>query len=386
VRISDVKILVMGTNWRNLIFVKCTTDEGLVGFGEATIQNREEAVAAYLEAAKKRYILGSDPFNIEDLWLRMFRDDYWRGGVVGATAISAVEMACWDIVGKALGQPVWRLLGGQVRDRVKAYANAWYQTDRDPQEFARLARGVVERGYRALKVDPFGPGFYELAREEKLRSIELVEAVRDAVGPEVELFIEGHGRFSPQTAIELADMLAPFQPGWFEEPVPPDNVQALRYVKSKVRIPVAAGERCFTRFGTRDLIEQDAVDVVQSDVIHAGGILELKKIAAMADSHFMTVAPHNANSPLCTAAVLHFAFSCTNFKIQETMDDFSEPAVQQAVIGRPLVRDGYFDLPTRPGIGVELNEDLIAEHPYREGHFNLFKEGWQRRQFALEQR
>lgn len=200
-RITDVETHVLGDNWRNIIFARVMTDEGLYGIGEATIQNRDEALVAYLQAAKKRHIIGSDPFNIEDLWLRMYRDDYWRGGVVANTALSAVEIACWDIVGKALETPVYRLLGGRCHERVKAYANGWYTGERTPEDFAERAKGVVAKGYRALKVDPFGAGTYEMEANEKRHSIALIEAIRDAVGPDVEIFIEMHGRFSPATAI-----------------------------------------------------------------------------------------------------------------------------------------------------------------------------------------
>ena len=179
-------------------------------------------------------------------------------------------------------------------------------------------------------------------------------------------------------------MLAEFDPGWFEEPVPPENVHALRQVKDHLSIPIAAGERWFTRYQFPDYINSGAVDIIQADVIHAGGILEMKKIAAMADSQYRVMAPHNSNGPVCTAASIHFGFSTTNFKVQEIFDDFVEPWVKEAVPGVPDVVDGYVELPTKPGLGVELNEDLIAEHPYREGFFNLFADNWQRRQFAAQ--
>src|SRR6185503_8028986 len=197
--------------------------------------------------AVPNHILGSDPFNVEDLVLRMFRNDYARAGEIAMSAISTVEMACWDIVGKALGQPVYRLLGGAVRDKIKAYANGWYTVERTPTEFHAAAKRVLERGYRALKLDPFGAGFYELDRAETQRSIELVEAVRDAVGPDVEILVEMHGRFNPATAIEIARQLEPFRPGWLEEPVPPENLAALKKAADQIHIPIATGERIHAR-------------------------------------------------------------------------------------------------------------------------------------------
>ncbi len=379
-KITQVKPFVLGTSWRNLIFLKVHTDEGLTGIGEATIQNREEGVLGYLEGAQRRHVIGSDPFDIEDLWLRMYRNDFWRGGVIANTVISAIEIACWDIVGKALGQPVYKLLGGRCREKIKAYANGWYKTERTPAQFAEAARAVVAKGYQALKVDPFGAGAYELDRAEKIRSVALVEAIRDAVGPEVEIFIEGHGRFSAATAIGLARDLEQFNPGWFEEPIPPEDIPSLAYVRSRINIPVATGERYFTHYEFRQLFEARAADIIQPDITHAGGLLEMKKIAAMADAHYQVMAPHNSNGPVCTAASVHFAACTTNFKIQECFDDFAEPWVKQAIAGAPDVKEGYFDLPDRPGLGVELNEELIAEHPYQPGFFNIWQDGWQERQ------
>src|SRR5690606_16847645 len=181
------------------------------------------------------------------------------------------EIACWDIIGQALGQPVYRLLGGAVRDKIKAYANGWYTVERGPEEFHAAARRVVERGYRALKFDPFGAGFYEIDRAEKIKVVALVEAVRDAVGPEVEILIEMHGRFNPVTAIEMARELAPFQPSWFEEPVPPENLAALKKVADAIAplgIPIATGERIHTPFEYRELFELQAADIIQTDITH----------------------------------------------------------------------------------------------------------------------
>jgi len=380
-KITAVEPVVLGARLRNLIFLKVKTDEGLVGIGECTLPNREEGILGYLQGAVRRHVIGSDPFNIEDLWLRMYRNEFWRGGVIATTVMSGIEIACWDIIGKALGQPVWRILGGRCHEKIKAYANAWYTVERQPEEFARRVKVVLEKGYKALKVDPFGPGALELSRAEKVRSVELVAAIREAVGPEVEIFVEMHGRFSAATAIELARMLEPYRPGWIEEPCPPEDIPSLKKVAEHVTIPVATGERYFTRYGFREVLESGAPDIIQADVTHAGGILEMKKIAAMADVRSMLMAPHNSNGPVCTAASVHFDFCTTNVKVQECFDDFSETWVVEAVPGTPRPRDGFFYPPEKPGLGVELNEDLIKEHPYKEGFFNLFAEDWHRRQF-----
>jgi galactonate dehydratase len=381
-KITAVDPLVLGTSWRNLIFLKVSTDEGLVGFGECTLQNREEGVLGYLPGAVRRHVLGSDPFNIEDLWLRMYRNEFWRGGVIATTVLSGIEVACWDIIGKALGQPVWRLLGGRCHEKIKAYANAWYTVERTPQEFAKRVRVVLEKGYRALKVDPFGPGAMELSREERNRSVELVAAIREAAGPEVEIFVEMHGRFSAATASEIARMLEPYHPGWIEEPCPPEDIPSLQKVAAQSHIPIATGERYFTHHGFREVLESGGADILQPDVIHAGGMLDMKKIAAMADARSMMVAPHNSNGPVCTAASVHFDFCTTNIKVQECFDDFSETWVVEAVPGTPRPQDGFFQLPQGPGLGISLNEDLIKEHPFQERFFNMFEADWQMRGFG----
>ncbi|HLW61051.1 MAG TPA: mandelate racemase/muconate lactonizing enzyme family protein [bacterium] len=379
-RIAEVRVYTMGSAWRNFVFARIRTDDGLEGIGEARPVNREEPVAAYLEAIAHRYVLGSDPFNIEALVARITRDDFELPGATEMTAIAIVEMACWDIVGKALDQPVYRLLGGACRPRIKAYANGWYTGERTPEAFAQAARKVVARGYRALKFDPFGAGVAELERAEHARSVEMVEAVRDAVGPDVEILIEMHGRFTAAQAIGLARDLERVAPSWIEEPVPPDQLGALVQVARSTRIPVATGERLHLRTQFRDLFASGAAQICQADITHCGGLLETKKIAAMAETHGLLVAPHNVSASVGTAAALHIAASTPNFKIQEYFNDFAEPFVEQAAPGVPKVEDGYFPLPQGPGLGVTFNEDVVTAHPYRRQHFNLFAEDWHRRQ------
>ncbi len=378
-KISRVETFVVGTEWRNLTIVRVHTDEGLSGLGEARMVNHTEALLGYINEAAPRHVIGHDPFRIENLVKKMGRDDFSRAGEVMSSGIAAFETACWDIVGKALDQPVYNLLGGPVREKIKAYANGWYRVEREPEEFHEAARKVVERGYRAMKLDPFGPGHYELEREEKLKTVGLVEAVRDAIGPEREILLEMHGRFSPATAVEMVRMLEPYGISWAEEPVPPTNLKALKKVTDKVGIPVATGERIHQRIEYRELFELQAADVIQPDISHIGGLLETKKLAAWADCYYVTMAPHNVGGQINTAAALHLAASTTNFKIQEYFNDFADPWVKQTAPGLPEVEDGYFPLPGGPGLGVELDESVVEAHPKQDVHFNLFAEGWEKR-------
>jgi len=381
-KISEVTPLVMGTEWRNLTIVKVRTDEGLAGVGEVRMVNHTQALLGYLEHAIPNHVLGADPFDIEALVQRMWRTDFERAGATVMSGIAAIEIACWDIVGQATGQPVFKLMGGAVRERIKAYANGWYTVERTPAEFHDAARRVIAKGYRALKLDPFGAGTSELAPDEQRRAVALVEAVRDAIGPDNELLVEMHGRFTPATAIAVARELEPYRPSWIEEPVPPENLKALARVTAQVRIPVATGERIHVRHEFRELFELQAADVVQPDITTVGGILETRKIAAWADAHYVLVAPHNVGGPISTAAALQVAACTTNFKIQEHFNDFTEAFVKESAPGNPEVVDGSFALPTRPGLGVTLDEDLIAEHPARRIHFNLFQDEWHLRQAA----
>jgi galactonate dehydratase len=381
-KITDVETFVVGTDWRNLTILRLHTDEGLTGLGEARMVNHTDALVGYLAEAGPRHVVGHDPFRIEELVKKLGRDDFSRAGEVLSSGMAIFETACWDIVGKALDQPVYNLLGGPVREKVKAYANGWYRVERTPEEFHAAARKVVERGYRALKLDPFGPGHYELERDEKLRAVALVEAVRDAIGPEPEIMLEMHGRFSPATAVEMAKMMEPFGLGWVEEPVPPVNLKALKKAAEGMPggIPVATGERIHQRLEYREVFELQAADVIQPDISHIGGLLETKKLAAWADAYYVTLAPHNVGGQINTAAALHLAACTTNFKIQEYFNDFADPWVRDTAPGLPEVVDGYFALPQGPGLGVELDEEVIAAHPKKNVHFNLFAEGWEKRE------
>jgi galactonate dehydratase len=374
-----VRPLVMGTAWRNLTFVVVETDEGLQGVGEVRMLNHTDALLGYLREAVPNHVLGSDPFAVEDLVQRMWRRDFAHAGEIAMSAIAVVETACLDIAGKALDQPVYRLLGGPVRDRVKAYANGWYRAERSPEAFHAAATRVVERGYRALKLDPFGPATSALERRELAASLALVEAVRDAVGPDVDLYVELHGRFTPAAAIAIARELEPFTPAWIEEPVPPENPKALARVAARVTCPIATGERIHSRHDFRELLELQCVDVLQPDLTMCGGIREVCKLAAWADVYGVLVAPHNVGGPVSTAAGLHFAAATPNFAVLEHFNDFDDDAVKRAAPGNPEVVDGHFALPDGPGLGVVLDEAIVADHPRGDVYFDLFAEDWQLR-------
>ena len=347
------------TNW---VFVKVRTDEGIDGVGEATLEYREQTVA---QAAKEleRTLVGRDPHQIEALWLECYRDAYWRGGSVLMSALSAVETALWDIKGKALGVPVYQLLGGKVRDRVRCYANGWFAPAKTPDEFAAKAREAVAAGFHGLKWDPFGKAWMDLGKAEFRGALKCIEAVVEAVGPEVEILIEGHGRFNVATAVRIAHALEDYDITWFEEPIPPDNLEALAEMKSRVRVPIAAGERLFSRWEYQRFFSLRCADFAQPDVSHVGGIMEIKKIAAQAEAQHLSVCPHNPSGPVANAAGLQLAACVPNFGALETMAG-DVPWRADISDEHLVMQDGCMLIPDAPGLGIEINEEAIAEHPF----------------------
>jgi galactonate dehydratase len=381
--IADVRTTVVGTPWRELVFVELVTEEGLVGVGEVRMVNRTETLVACVHELAPRHVIGADPFDVELLAWKIQRSDYSRPGEVTQSALAAFDVACWDLKGQALGVPVWKLLGGRFRDRVQAYANGWYQAERNPADIAKLARVVIDRGYRALKLDPFGAASAELSPLEQRRAVEIVAAVRNAVGPDVQIFVEMHGRFTPATAVRVAAALEPYEPDWIEEPVPPENPEAMKRVRQGTRLPIATGERAHLMEDVRPFIEQGLVDVVQVDLTHFGGFLQMKRLAGWADAYYLQMAPHNVCGPVGTMANLHFAIATPNYKVLEHFNDFADPWVQSLVDGAPRVEaDGCFTLPERPGLGVSLLHDVCARYPRTGGQIRLFEDGWEQRGFG----
>ncbi|GAA4533493.1 mandelate racemase/muconate lactonizing enzyme family protein [Amycolatopsis samaneae] len=378
-RVSRVETLTLGTAWRDFSYVRVHTDEGLTGVGEITHPYRGRETCALTEAMAGRHLLGADPFDVEEIWLRLYQGDFLRGGDVGGIVVSGVDQALYDIMGKALGVPAYRLTGGACRDRIRVYANGWYTGEREPGTFAIKARETVKRGYTALKFDPFGAGLGELSRAELRRSVDIVGAVRDAVGPDIELFVEGHARFAMATADRLVRELAPFDLGWFEEPLPWTHIERYAELRANATMPIAGGEHFHNRYEYKPLFATNAVDIVQPDLSMAGGFTEVRKLAALADMHAMVVAPHNSNSPLCTTVSAHAVAGMPNFKILETFDGLLEDYVFDALQGVLPVSDGHVGLGERPGLGVELADEVFEEHPPSGGFWNMFAPGWERR-------
>ncbi|MBM3215341.1 galactonate dehydratase [Candidatus Poribacteria bacterium] len=373
-KITAVRTVVVNAQMRNWVFVKVETDvEGLHGWGEASLEWKTRAVVGAVEDFAPM-LVGMDPARIEFLYQRMYRQSFWRMGVIGMSAISGIEQALWDVRGKILGVPVYELLGGAVRDRVRMYTHLGggkmadvYDTQfrGETQRFVELALEVVSRGYSAVKVLLTPP-------TESLSSIadfayaeRSMAALRDALGDRVDIMVDCHGRHFPANAIEFCHILAPYRPFFVEEPVPPENVDALAEVRRASPVPIATGERLVTRFGFREVFEKQAAHVIQPDLCHCGGLWEAKKIAAMAEAYYVGVAPHNPLGPVANAAALHFALSTPNFLIQEDM--LSDVPWRWEVVRHDLKTENGYWLPTdAPGLGVEVDEVAAAKHPFQQ--------------------
>jgi galactonate dehydratase len=369
VKVTDLKTYVVDADWRDWVFVKLFTDEGLTGVGEASLKDHAQAVVAVLRGIKT-YLLDKDPFDIERHWRALYYGRSWRGLTL-LSALGGVEQALWDIAGKACNVPVYKLLGGCCRDRVRCYTHiSEASSGHSIAQRVEEATQAVEEGWTALKWDPLPPNFLTLRPADVRFVVEQLRAVREAVGDDVELLVELHGRLDPGTAIRLAHEIEPFRPYFIEEPVPPESLDALAKVAGQVRVPLATGERIVTKHGYWPLLERQLVDVIQPDVIHVGGLMECKKIAAMAEARYVGVAPHNPNGPVGTAATLHLTANLPNFRIQEMPgDDYKWSAWwRDELLVDPTavqVQDGHLELPTAPGLGVDLNEEAIAKYPPR---------------------
>ncbi|MFN0104260.1 MAG: galactonate dehydratase [Bryobacteraceae bacterium] len=355
IKITDVKLHLIGSGGRNFCIVRVETDQGITGIGEAYSCGPDEAVVSVVKDFRG-WLIGQDPRNIEHLYSMMVNFTRFPGGLVVNAAISGIEHALWDISGKAAGLPVYMLLGGKCRDKIRTYQSAG-----NPDTAKRL---VEKYGYTAIKMRPQPDGDQSKPYNEITRgAVARVRAMREMLGPDVDIGCDIHARFFEVTrAARLAAAIAPYNPMWLEEPIRPENEQAMKKLADRVTIPLASGECNYQRHEFRRLLELGALDIIQPDICLCGGIMEMKKIAAMAEAHYVTVAPHNPMGPVATAVNVHFAAATSNFFILEYHPD--DEGVRKDVLKEPLmVKNGYIPLPTKPGLGIELNEDAIRKYP-----------------------
>ena len=384
-KITDLRTDIVHLDFRNCILVRIDTDAGITGIAETVLKRKSLTIEQSILQLRS-YLLGKDPTAIEDHWEKMYRDSFWVGGPMHATAISAVDCALWDILGKSLGVPVHKLLGGPTRDRVPVYCHC--PGGSTPKEFASNALACSARGYRALKTTL--PVFYgsqgggqanysgtkgaidrTWKETEYLnpsvfpRVAEFFAAAREAVGPEIGIAVDCHGRLNLKDAIRLCRALEEYGLLFIEEPVPPENVDVLAAVQRASSVPIAAGERWATIHGVREFVERQAVDILQCDVVNCGGITGMRKIAALAEAHYIGMAPHNPNGPVATLINLQFAAAIPNYYMLETVGSDADWNIWHNLLRNPLaLDDGHLPVPCAPGFGAVLNEEAIGRYPY----------------------
>jgi len=373
-RIVDLKIFEVGNPWKNWVFVKLYTDEGLTGLGEATGGLSTKPWVGDVEELR-RHVIGEDPLHPERLAHKLFKARYLNN----SKGISAIEQASWDILGKSLKAPLWQIFGGKYHETLRVYANGWYRGPRDPAFFAERAAEMASQGYTALKFDPFGGAYQQITKESEDLAIEIVRAVREAVGRNVDILIEAHDRFTVGTAVRIGRRLEEFEPMWIETPVRSYDLTGHIEVARSIRVPVVLGEAFTELRQFTDLLAQRVIDIVQPEP-QALGPSRARKAIAVAQAYDALVACHQAQSPFCTAMNAHLHASIPNFLIQENFDDGAEPWTWNLLSGVPRVQDGYLTVSDAPGWGVELNEEEALRHPYGEKNFlRLFEEGWETR-------
>jgi galactonate dehydratase len=386
-KISNVEVYLIPNPWKGWVFVRVLTSDGEEGVGEATHYFGQRAVKSMYRDVRE-FVLGKDPLDVEKIWWQMFRETGNPSkDSTKISLMSGIEVACWDIIGKHFGAPVHQFFGGMIRDKVKVYANGWYRGIRQLEDWGERAKDVVRRGYRAMKFDPFGAASTELKYGDFKRAIEIVEIVRNSVGDDVELMIEGHGRFNVATAIKVGKELEKFNVTWFEDPVMVRDIQGLVRVSRAVNIPIASGEGCVSRFDPdlTSLLTSKAVDILLPDVITIGGLSEAKKVSSFAEIFGVLIALHQAEGPINTMSELQLDATLTNFKIQEYFGDFAYPDwVWELLTYKPEFDEGFLKVPKSPGIGASLNMKKIEEYADEEkiANFNLYSEGWEDRGFS----
>jgi galactonate dehydratase len=364
-KITDIQTFGVNLSGGNHIFVKVLTDEHLHGVGEAYRVGPDHAVEQVIHYFKD-WLIGQDPTRIEYLWRLMYNASRFPGGSMLNAAISGIETALWDVKGKAHGVPVYQLIGGRCRDKVRVYLGIGGNS---PDDVAESARNAVRQGFTAVKMAPQPPSSEKLTWNQVLKGTALrMQAVRKAVGDDLEIGLDPHARiFEPVRALELSEVVKPYRPMFFEEPLRPENIQAMGELHQKIGIPIATGEMLYTKYEFRDLIAANAADILQPDLLLCGGLMEAKKIAAMAEAHYLTVAPHSPLGPVSTAVSAQFAVSTPNFLILEYRID-SKGSNRDLVLEPFKFDDGYLKVPETPGMGIELNEKAFKGRPLTNWH------------------
>jgi galactonate dehydratase len=380
-KIVDIETYAVGAGWKNWLFVKVVTDKGIHGIGEGTLNGFIRTTEAGVHELK-HLAIGQDPRRISELAKRLLDSVSLDGGHIHRTVIAAIEVACWDILGKSLGVPIHQLLGGRMRDSVLGYANGWYRTERTPEAFLEAAQAVMAKGFKAFKLDPFGTAQSFISREELDLSYDICRMLRDRLPADTHILIDVHARFTGIAALQAAQKFADLDIYWWEEPTSRDRQETVHEMALRSPIPVATGEMYDTVGQFYALAEGGGVNIFQPEPMSLGGIAPTMQVAAIAFGHGSVIAPHQSGGPVATAVCLQLAAAVPNFLIQEHFDAFNDPWTRDLVTWHPTVNpdNGHLSLPDAPGLGIDLNIDAIKAHPYDpHAYLNVHAEGWERR-------
>ena len=370
-KIKDIKTFYAAAVWRNFVIVQVTTDDGIVGYGEGTLGDFEKTIESAVNDLKP-FLIGRE-LEITEITNFFVRNFFWRNGPILSTAQSAIEQALWDAAAKSANKPVYAMLGGKAVEKVKVYGNGFISGNANPDEYGKAAVKTVERGFYALKFDPFGGAGPTIARKQLDGAKSRIKSIRDSVGEDVDLMIEAHGRFNTRTAIKIATEIAEYDPFWFEEPVPEEDILSMGEVRADSPVPIATGERIISRNRFWELLANRSADIIQPDVCHMGGILPLVEVGAMANVNYVTVAPHNPNGPVATAASLNALVTMPNALILEFWLD-AETVRHDLIKEYFTLKDGYIYPSKKPGLGIEINEEALTKYPYKKMHLEYFSE------------
>ena len=380
-RITEIETFTVGAGWKNWLFVKVHTDEGVHGIGEGTLNGFIRTTEAGIRELE-HLVIGQDPRRARAIAKRLLDSVSLDGGHIHRTIIAAIEVACWDILGKSLGAPIHQLLGGRLRESILGYANGWYRAERSPEAFLDAAKAVIAKGFKAFKLDPFGTAQGFISEAELELAYAILRELRDKLPRDTLILIDVHARFTEAEALRAARRLAPLNLYWWEEPTTRERQESVHLVAQQSPIPVATGEMYDTVGQFFTLAERGGVNIFQPEPMSLGGIANTLAVADLALAHGSYIAPHQSGGPVATAVCLQLAACVPNFLIQEHFDAFNESWTRELITWHPTIdrKNGHLSLPEAPGLGIDLNIDIARAHPYDpQAYLNIFEEGWEKR-------
>ena len=379
-KITKIETYTVSAGWKNWLFIKVCTNNGLHGIGEATMNGFVKTTEAAVHELA-HFAIGKDPRQVNAITQSLL-ETIQDAGHINRLAAAAIETACWDILGKSLGAPIWQLLGGKFRDSVLAYANGWYRTERTPEHFVAVAETVIAKGFKAIKLDPFGMARWFSHEADVDTAYDILKALRERFGPELKIMIDVHCRFAPSESIQIAQRIAPLKIYWWEEPTTAEREQLTNEIAAQCPIPIATGEQ-FDKIGKFETLARGGyVSIFQPEPMSLGGITNTIAVANIARANGAWIAPHQSGGPVATAVCLQLAACVPNFLIQEHFDSFNDPWTRDLVTWNPTINpeNGHLNIPTAPGLGLDLNLDVVKAHPYDpKAYFDVSNEGWEKR-------